>query len=139
MEIKTEFLGMKMTKSKMKTTLDRCNRLDTPEERISELEYLQKLSKMDRGRKKIQKGRKRRSILVGFGTTPIKLYRGRIGVSEREEKTYEEKNYQDISTFHVNYECTDWRCPVKPSSRNMKKTRPKLIITKFLKNFERYL
>ena len=85
-----------MTKSKMKTTLDRCNRLDTPEERISELEYLQKLSKMDKGRKKIQKGRKRRSTLVGSGTTPIKLYRGRIGVSEREEKTYMKKKITKI-------------------------------------------
>jgi len=47
-EIKTEFLGMKMTKSKMKTTLDSSSRLDTPEERISELEYLQKLP-MDGG------------------------------------------------------------------------------------------
>ena len=61
---------MKMTKSKMKTTLDGSNRLDTPEERIIELEYLQKLPKMDRGRKKAQNGRKRSSTLVGFGATP---------------------------------------------------------------------
>lgn len=34
---------------------DGSNRLDTPEERISELEYLQKPSKMDRGRKETRR------------------------------------------------------------------------------------
>lgn len=46
-----------MTKFKMETTLDGSNRLDTPEERISELEYLQKPSKMDRGEKRPKEGR----------------------------------------------------------------------------------
>ena len=113
--------------------------LDTPEERIIELEYLQKLPKMDRGRKKAQNGRKRSSTLVGFGATPGNFIEAELEFLKGKKKHIWRKNCQNISIFNVNYECTDWRCPMKPSSRNMKKTTPRLIITKFLKNFERAL
>lgn len=76
MEIKTEFLGMKMTKFKMETTLDGSNRLDTPEERISELEYLQKPSN-NRGRKETRR-KEEKQHTSGFGANYGKgVWKGR--------------------------------------------------------------
>lgn len=95
MEIKTEFLGMKMTKFKMETTLDGSNRLDTPEERISELDYLQKPPKMDRGRKETR-GKEEKQHTSGLW-----------GDSRKGSLKGKKKNCQNISTFNVNYECMD--------------------------------
>lgn len=84
---------MKMTKFKDGNYLDGSNRLDTPEERISELEYLQKPSKMDRGRKETRRKEEKQHTSWKLKQIPGK------GVWKGRRKTTK------YFTFNVNYEC----------------------------------